>query len=1159
MLKRMTPDGQLYYIQKSVEKINQGAKKTGRTTAPKAGDVEAAINDSLETAGQEAQKELANELEKAGEALTGQQRESGPAKKRARNHGVPVEDWNKEAGNILAEKLAKRLKKNTPKPRDTMNTVISDLLKFAESHVLPQQDRQNQQPRRPIDRLRDYFANKEAYSTAWSQAQKALRERYEGNEKALAAFEAFLGGEIDYENSPFARQKVLISALLDELKGSDGGLRTLFDRAALGAGGQEITRLQQSLAEQTGVTGVDRAILDEAIAGNVRDRIADNHKWTDLNRVIAKAIKGYGVKIAQIAQANGRQTALPELSLTSLAQMNRAKQESALNGLVMQMSKDYGISPAYAKTVADTITERYQELLKQSAEKQLEQRFKERGIRAKPEFWDEFRKLGNLGAFQSRFSQEAVKKLFGRDQVVLNQELVQKLLDAKNTTEMEAAADAILQNVADQVPAAWADKWNAWRYLAMLGNPKTHIRNLVSNAVFAPAVKLKKVIGAGLEKVLVKDGERTKAILTPKDKPLTDFAKTDFATVRKGLMQGGKTGLADAIQAKRKIFDLKPLEWLRKANLAALEAEDAIFLRVAYVDALASYMKANGHTQAYYQTKEGGQALNHARKYASQEALMATYRDANNVAAALNKFKATNKATRVLGEGLAPFTQTPLNIARRSLEYSPVGLAKGVFDYATQVERGNVTATQAVNEMAAGLTGTGIFALGAWLASMGLVSGGDDENDKENAYNQMLGEQNYSLTIGDQSYTIDWLAPVSLPLFVGVETYNTFKQGNGLKNASRFFDNLTKMSDPVFNLPMLQGLNSAIKATRYGDSPLPDLAGSAIASYVSQGVPTIVGQLARTMDEVRRNASFTERDSALPRMVDQAAHKIMAKIPGLSGSLPAYTDQWGREDREDNIAMRAFENFLSPGYHSTDKTTATDKALQALYQRTGDASVLPGYAPKSITVKGEAKYLTGEQYEQFSRQRGQLAYTSVTKLVKSKVFQAMADSDQIAALKMAYSYAQAKASQSIFSAYPLDGWMEKVDKLEKAGVSFSEQLLVKTLVNKAEGETDEFGNTISGSKKDAAIQLIAKAMRVTSGQATKLYNQVNSYAFSKEDLSSAQQRQLEQGVRDGTITEKQFIRMRNTVIGLTAKAAKKEALLAAGWSEAKAEAFLGLK
>jgi hypothetical protein len=146
------------------------------------------------------------------------------------------------------------------------------------------------------------------------------------------------------------------------------------------------------------------------------------------------------------------------------------------------------------------------------------------------------------------------------------------------------------------------------------------------------------------------------------------------------------------------------------------------------------------------------------------------------------------------------------------------------------------------------------------------------------------------------------------------------------------------------------------------------------------------------------------------------------------------------------------------------------------------------------------------------------------------------------------AYAAAMAAKGLgIDAQQEQSWMAKIKPLQAQGVSAD-----KFLVTRAISEAD-------GVKKAEALSELQKVFRLTPEAALKLYNQVNSYAFTKADLTDAQQRQLEQGVRDGTITEKQFISMRNTVIGLTAKAAKKEALLAAGWSEAKAEAFLGLK
>ncbi|MEG2679419.1 MAG: hypothetical protein RR949_05710, partial [Oscillospiraceae bacterium] len=61
--------------------------------------------------------------------------------------------------------------------------------------------------------------------------------------------------------------------------------------------------------------------------------------------------------------------------------------------------------------------------------------------------------------------------------------LAKNLLEAKTKDEIDTAVDAIIQNIADQVPVTLADKWNAWRYLSMLGNTRTHIRNFFGNAI----------------------------------------------------------------------------------------------------------------------------------------------------------------------------------------------------------------------------------------------------------------------------------------------------------------------------------------------------------------------------------------------------------------------------------------------------------------------------------------------------------------------------------------------------------------------------------------------------------------------------------------------------------------------------------------------------
>ena len=772
------------------------------------------------------------------------------------------------------------------------------------------------------------------------------------------------------------------------------------------------------------------------------------------------------------------------------------------------------------------------------------------------------------------YIQKAIEKLNGdnkgKEKLEIDRALADELLNASTEQQMEAASDKILQSIADQMEVSWADKWNAWRYFAMLGNPRTHIRNLLGNAVFVPAVKLKNVIGAGLEASLIKEGERTKAILTRKDKGLMDFAKSDFANIQEQAADGGKLNPADAIREKRRIFSIGFLEWARTANFSALEAEDAIFLRRAYTEALASYMKANGYTPEYFRSQKGARVFNEARQYAIMEAQMATFRDANSMATMLNRLKNKNTFTKIAGEGLMPFTKTPLNILRRGVEYSPAGLMKGVYDMVTQVKSGKVSATQAINEMAAGMSGTMIFALGAWLASMGLISGGDEGDKKEAAYEAMLGEQNYALNIGDYTYTIDWIAPVALPLFIGVETYNSFKEGNGIKNLSRFFDNMTRISEPMFNLSVLQGLDSAIKAIRYGDVPMVDFFANAAGSYVTQGVPTVLGQIARTVDGTRRSTSYMDPDSTLPKGVDRTINKTLAKIPGASKTLPAYIDQWGREDTDDNLARRAFENFISPGYISKDKTTEVDRVIREVYEESGDKSVLPGYAAKTITIRKEERTLTPQQYERFSQQRGVVAYNTLRQVVTSNSFKTLEPSDQVAVVAKTYTYAGAIASRGIFPEYQLDGWMRNAQRIETGGISFGDQMIARTLISKAVGEPDDYGNTISGSKKQNAIDLIAKEMKVAPTRARLMYEMLKSYVYAVRDLDTSGQKRLKEAKVYG-YTENQFLKAYNAIkladarhyangetIPGSLKKSQREMLMAVGFTQPQAARLLNI-
>lgn len=124
---------------------------------------------------------------------------------------------------------------------------------------------------------------------------------------------------------------------------------------------------------------------------------------------------------------------------------------------------------------------------------------------------------------------------------------------------------------------------------------------------------------------------------------------------------------------------------------------------------------------------------------------------------------------------------------------------------------------------------------------------------------------------------------------MGAEIANYIENGDADDGASfgRVVDALTGMTDPMFNLSMLQGINSSIKTVRYSDNPTIDLAANTVSGYLGQGIPTILGQTARTVDTTRRNSYYTPKDSAAGKLIDKTIKKTAAKIPGVSMLLEA--------------------------------------------------------------------------------------------------------------------------------------------------------------------------------------------------------------------------------------------------------------------------------
>lgn len=635
------------------------------------------------------------------------------------------------------------------------------------------------------------------------------------------------------------------------------------------------------------------------------------------------------------------------------------------------------------------------------------------------------RSIGNL--------QEELNRRYGDDkapQIAVDPELMAEFTAAVDQAGRDAAMEKIWQNVADQVPATWKDKWDAWRYLSMLGNPRTHIRNIAGNAAFMPVRLMKDAVawaGEGFaDKVLPGGIKRTKAPLnltSESDRALLRSAFQDAAGQRDSILGQGKFNddPMSQIRDRQTVFGVKPLEAVRKANSKALDVEDAWFSTPAYAGALAGYLKAN---HATLETASPS-LLDDARAYAVREAQRATYRDSN----ALSDFVAglryrgknpVGRGANLLMEGVLPFRRTPANILMRGVEYSPVGLVKGLTYDLAQVHNGKLSAAEAIDNIAAGLTGTGLLALGAFMAAQGWVTGGSGD-DEQAELDNLTGEQPYAVTIGSQSYTLDWLAPEALPFFVGVELYNNMADnGTGSGRAmDDIMSSLSSLTEPMLEMSMLQGLQDAIDSVAYSENKLAGLIASSVTGYLSQGLPTIFGQAERTRED-RRETTFVDRTSPLSNDLQRGLGRTMNKLPGDFQQIP-YIDGWGRTESSGKLLPRAAENFLAPWYSSQKNVTEADRELQRLLDA-GQSGVVAKRTPQNIQVTykenpedetNQKRYLNAEEYVTYATVKGQTSYDLVMDMINSAEYRSMTDEQKADAIKLAYTYAGHLAAEEV--------------------------------------------------------------------------------------------------------------------------------------------------
>ena len=697
-----------------------------------------------------------------------------------------------------------------------------------------------------------------------------------------------------------------------------------------------------------------------------------------------------------------------------------------------------------------------------------------------------------------------------------------------DTKAIQDITDSIYSRIAAEHPHTKWEKFYDVTKTFMLFNPRTHIRNIAANAISQPVRSATDRVKAALEigyQLFDKNYGRTSSLVggnkttdkiandifenavrsnlesnggkyeesglsrVQRESPLwkdnkvigeqTNKVTQELAKKTTNVLNaldrvtGGylneKTGIVDSMKdfSENQVTG-STLENLRRFNYLLLgEIEDTPFVKQNFVNSLSNYLAAKNITSIDDVPQE---AIN----LAYDEALKATFKDDNALSNTLSTLK---KKMGKVGDVILPFTKTPANLAMRGFEYSPAGFVKTFNDFANTKKTNKGTMTNAdisrfLGDLSKNITGSGMILLGYSLAKSGIITGGYSENENERNWQKLKGYQPNAFHIGNKYYTYDWAQPSSIPLIIGTAIYegmNKMEKEEAseyealTQGAKSLGQGLINASDAWFNLSPLQSVSNILgggENASYGNtSPATNIL-KTVAEYPQTLIPSVSGATARTNDTTIRNTY----DST--SYANTYVNKMKSKIPGLSKTLPASYDVWGRERKRGTDEDAFVSQFINPGTfgYYNDADSDVDNYIDGLYEsikgneNLKDTQVLPRQASNKVTINGEEKKLNNVEYSLRQKTLGEKQKELVRAF--SKVAEGLTPEEQAKALDKIYSAANVDTNSKLYGIEP-DMGKEAKEHFDKGADEYAKYLKESALTAREKAKEEAFINKIN--------------------------------------------------------------------------------------------------
>ncbi len=1075
-----TPETAVMQSQKSiksaVDRVANGKNK--RKFDQYKGDVETAVANAEDTATQKANDAVQKAIEAVQQQATDTDAQPSNATKRGKRTEKTQDEANQpSAEDVLSRKLAAAVKRHVTDGKESsvedvvQSEMLSQLTKMATSDT--EKGARPQKPKLTVEeKLQTALDNQETYSHVWEAAKEALTERYKDNADMSSRLQAFF---------------------------NDAGESGLYGKDTI----------KQLVSKYTKDQGIDFKALVKKGRGDkqstlreIQERIQDTFDMDDTQaqRIAEMAMNEYSKALSEAADANlkairggkGKTSKSTHDHFLELLRMGIYDNED----VKAYAASKFGVQPLTAEQCQQILdlTEQAEALPANSRER-VDLENKAATIAAKnvtSSWWDTINSL--------RFTSMLLN---ARTNLVNGGGNITQGANARMKDIVLAGEEVLVDKVLD-LPFAkkhnWRDKSGFERTTSIVSAFTPEGRALLS-ACAADADMNYRQLATGSDKIDFAQSMQQKGDLWQSH--LTD----DSGTIVRGLfayLDGraeasskslesadykGFFGMLDGLRGINKQMD-SAIDWVTSQCDKSTQAGvlGVAGLKNNYARSLAQYLKANGLDQSIFSATDEAslQILDKARAHALTQAFINTFHADSQTATIISKGKRSlseadgwhHKFFYALAEGELPFVKTPINVAKQAMQYSPLGFASTAIEGA-KVATGSGNFNVMLDHAAASVTGTSLFVLGAILARKGLLTGGIDDDDKVKA--DMEGRQEYSLQLADEngklrSYTISWANSVAIPMLAGAEFANLTTDDDVSLND--IYDATTHMLEPLITNTFLQGMNNSFENLRYSrDGFIPGLAREAITGYATQYVPTSLGQVARTVDPIRR--STYSGTTGIESDLGYTANKMRNKIPFLSQTSQPYIDAFGdtEENPGGNFVGRLAYNMFSPGYYSETTDDPVQLGLLDLANSTGNDEVIPELAAKKLswTVDKEKHtyQLSPQEYTDFATQQGQLRKDMAEAVLDSRyneeqqvqlIPELYSTAGKIAALDIVPNFSvgtEERKRIDIYNQYGIDGLMNWIAYRKYANTDG------KTGINQSEARAWLNDSDMSDAMKDA--------------------------------------------------------------------------------------------